>query len=371
MFAFAEKQRPIFSTWYIAALLPVLGVITGFLGSIFSSDILESFVSITNPFTNFDQVLWGPTFFWICLIFFAYILAMQQYAVNTQRSEDQNQLEGNIRQLEYTLSTMPPSTFLAALSGSLNACDKLITESEAYAEEEHESTNLTDLVRYVLDSMVALAEHWDKGIHEPDGEAVYRANIMWFYPIEKLSDDMGNNIYQRTKFLVSPNKEAAFLSIDGFLDVDLELTSSTKTKEFDKDPDIKPFSLPVTWPENAKKGKTVQNLPGAPAALVSEEPHWIGDTNEVADQCSQMAGFDKKTISEIKDYYANDEKGRSIISWPIINVEGHPIGAINIYRNKTRIGKNHENALLFVGIMLPFTLLIRDLLADIVSERQH
>ncbi|MBX3630311.1 MAG: hypothetical protein KF908_10490 [Nitrosomonas sp.] len=129
------------------------------------------------------------------------------------------------------------------------------------------------------------------------------------------------------------------------------------------DDEIEPFALGVTL-SGKLTGTALPNLPGAPIAFVTDKPSVISDAQAIAEFCEKTGCFSSDAINSIREFYSREEKGRSIISWPIKDAKGARIAVINIYRNKKDIALDEKRANRLVGILQPFTLMIRDLLAD-------
>ncbi len=378
--------------WLLDTVVPVIGVATGFVGSVFSTDILEAF-----PFDpeewfirpTLSNISFHASLFWLLLIVFSALLSRQQSRNHKQRKIDRESVSHQIKGLQDVLGTMPPVTFMDALSTAIQDCDAYIIGQKDIAEleEETEDPSFKDAIklakdrrnqaRFILSSMVALASEWDRTLISGPHGATYRANIMFFRSKEYLSalgDEAENSLFNAAKFIAGDSAKTAFDSLDGLLEVDLKMTyrdtnqptvnANGASGQIPHDDEVKPFALGVTFTK-IRGGDALPNLPGAPEAFVTQKPSVILTTEAIAEHCRNIGCFSPSVITAIHDYYSADTKGRSIISWPVKDARGGKIAVINIYRDKKDISLDETRAKRLVGILEPFTLMFRDILADI------
>jgi hypothetical protein len=387
--------------WLLDTIIPIIGVVTGFVGSVFSTNIIGAFPFDPNEWfirPTFSNLWNMASLFWALLFVFSGFLTKQQIRNHKQRKIDRDSVSQQIASLQRVLGTMPPVDFMDALSKTFQESDNFITDQKAIAESDSEITSQEERVdverakdrrnqaRYILSSMVALASQWDNTLISGTHGATYRANIMLFRSkeyIANLNVFAAHKLLTAAKFINCENTQDAFEALDGLLEVDCMMTYCAPTLLADKrkiqptedenkqnvkvipnDTEIKPFALGVTFPQHGVE-KNLPNLLGAPEAFATEAPSVISDTQTMVKDCIATGCFSVPEIESIGKYYNRDMKGRSIISWPIKDAIGTPIAVINIYRDKKDISLDEKRAKRLVGILAPFTLMFRDILADI------
>ncbi|TXI37220.1 MAG: hypothetical protein E6Q59_08190 [Nitrosomonas sp.] len=376
-------------SWILDAFVPILGLITGFWGSINSPIIKEAFPLNTEMWfiePTKTNISLQASVFWFLLICFSALLTFQQFRLHKRRKTDQTTLTNQIKNLENVLGTMPPVDFMDALSDAIKDCDSYITEQKAIAEfspnneDEEAAIDLAkdrkNQVRFILSNMIALASQWDNTLASGPHGATYRGNIMIFRSKEylaNLDDAAAKALFSSAKFIHGNDPKTVLQSLDGVLEVDVKMTYRSSSNQSDKannqsgfipyDDEVKPFALGVKL-ITTTGGLSSGTLPGAPEAFVTDRPTIIQDSKTIADLCKRTGCFQEVELASIEKYYDQDEKGRSIICWPIKDERGNGIAVINIYRDKKDISVDLNRANRLVGILQPFTLMFRDILAD-------
>lgn len=216
--------------------------LTGFVGSIYSSNIRDAFPFASNTWGMkiiSSNISVSASIFWILLITFVVSLAIQQFQRYMRRKVDQDTLTKQITDLKSVLGTMPPVDFMDALSKAIQDCDNYVTEQKAISEypipEGDDDTKRAIVLardrrnqaRFILSNMIALANQWDNTLISGPHGAIYRGNIMLFRSREelaKLNNFEASNLFSHTKFIVASDAKTAFESVDGILDLDLLMT---------------------------------------------------------------------------------------------------------------------------------------------------
>jgi hypothetical protein len=114
--------------------------------------------------------------------------------------------------------------------------------------------------------------------------------------------------------------------------------------DFTSDSKVKDALLPVYWSQNDQIHHNF-NMIGAPTAIVDGKDQFIADSIASIEQATQYNAALKK---EANDYFQADDKGRSIVSFPVATrhfktataLAPEPrlyFGAINLYRNEKDI----------------------------------
>lgn len=383
-------QKDKSTNWILDVFIPICGLLTGFLGSINSSSIKEAFPLNAEMWfiePTKENISTQASVFWLLLIFFSILLAVQQFKLHKRRKTDQDTLTNQINNLEKVLGTMPPVDFMDAVSKAFQDCDNYITGQKAIATDEYKAQNQSEeeaiklarnrknQARFILSNMIALASQWDNTLASGPHGAMYRGNIMVYRSkkyLENLDDVATKELFSYAKFIHGDNPKTALLSLDGILEVDIEMTYRSSSNQSDMasnqsgliphDDEIQPFALGVKLNTDAKS--LGDNLPGAPEAFVTDKPTIILDTTKIVNLCKETGCFKESALRSIEKYYEQDEKGRSIICWPIKNEKGDRIAVINIYRDKKDISVDLNRANRLIGILQPFTLMFREILTD-------
>ncbi len=353
-------QKDKSTNWIFDAFIPIWGLLTGFWGSINSSFIKEAFPLNAEMWfiePTKENISMQASVFWLLLIIFSILLAFQQFRLHKRRRADQDTLTNQISNLEKVLGTMPPVDFMDALSKAFQDYDNYITGQKAIAKYTAQNQSEEEVIklakdyknhtRFILSNMIALASQWDSTLTSGPHGATYRGNIMIFRSKEYLVnlDDTAAKILFSSAHFIHEDRKTALQSLDGILEVDIEMTYRSASNQSDKannqstliphDDEIKPFALGVKFPTPGKD--TLQNLPGAPEAFVTDRPTIIPDNTAIADLCKRAGFVENSELDSIEKYYEADAKGRSIICWPIKDAEGNRIAVINIYRDKKDI----------------------------------
>jgi len=366
-----NKKKKYHNFWVIianpiaGATIAGLAVISGFIVSIFSNEIKNSF-----PFffsldkTKYGSISYPALFFWLTFLIFLIVTALRQKIIDKEFDQKQERLIN-------TIQSLPPHDFamkyreeyykIFVAVEKLNLLRlKMENETDICNDKEDIST-MEETIRTILDVYVSLAQIWDNPDSLINEDTVYRANMMFYYDINTMPKSLESRLFNMNNFFVEKNISALKTTIDGVLVLeDNKFTTTTITEEPLPDEDISPLCLPITFSELSSKRN--QNLPGAPMAYIKKKTQWILDTSQIIDLCCKNDDFDGVTKKKIIDYYKSDTKGKSIISMPLqllINDDDfYSLGVINIYRNKSMMLQNEIRAEQFSAFLEPFNSLL-------------
>src|SRR5208283_157401 len=121
--------------------------------------------------------------------------------------------------------TMPPSDFLYAFRDIYEECAEALNAAVA---ESPTQDSIEKAIRVVCRGLATLAQRFDGA----SGHFIYAANVMHYRPISKLEPMELKEIRERLRFC---EPELDISTLDGVLDLDLNLSTATRTE--DREPD--------------------------------------------------------------------------------------------------------------------------------------
>lgn len=350
----------------VGSIVAGLAVFAGFVVSIFSNDIRDSFpIYFSFDPANYNGISYPALLFWLTFIFFLLFTAVRQKFRDSEIILQRDNLVN-------TIQSLPPHNFAIKYRDEYNKINQLLNDLEILLDlckkdEGGENNTDSDLsffeenIRIILDAYVNLAQIWDTPDSLIEDNTVYRANIMFYYDMSEIPVAIEQNLLKMRNFFVEKNLSAIKSSIDGVLVLeDNKFTTTTASSDPVPDLDIKSLCMPVTFKDSTNK--RMQNLPGAPKAVEKDKPQWILNTQDIAGICQNEGHFDGEVLEKIKKYYREDSKARSIISMPLKRVssdDSHSlVGVINIYRNRKFLLRNEIRAMQFACFLEPFNSLL-------------
>jgi len=340
-----------------------MGVAAGALGSIFSTELKDSF-----PFTSEIVEPTKILLFWGFLFVFGLLFGGVQWAhlrANARAHHELSTLVGDIMSL-------PPRGFLQFFSdlygtsegASLNAINAPNPTNDHFEET----------LRMILTSIATLAMLYHDDSDRKKGPR-YATNIMLYRELKDLPPEEKKAVQERL-WLFEGEPDTCF----GALDLIKEFSSSTSNKN-EKDEFIKkPFAFPVPYidePLDDRKIKKSLLLPGAPWAFITKEFHSFLNPEELIAFVEQKMDFRPTTrdkfIEKLRNYFSSPEgqKVKSFISIPIpppdFDKNSRPIGILNIHRDTPDMFKDKGNKL-FPHLIHPFLGILSRLLVHYDSK---
>lgn len=360
------------------AAFPIVAVLIGLIATFYNREIRSAW-----PFTWLDggqfwangPVVFHALSFWLLILVFAISLTMREALRSSDVEKIRSRYNDRLDELKLLTETSPPKAFLSqydtlfgkAMDTNNRAIIAARKSTEEYAPGEDP---LTRGVRFVLDVMLQLAKRWDTPTDvESIEQRTYRANIMWCWLKENVSDDdMKAQLHSLADRLYDFEEvDDLFDASDGFLKVEIQL-STKEESEGEADTEIDDLVLVL----NTNQHKSPRNLPGAPLAAATGKANYVANTKNIHTFAKSQDGLEDQDLEKIKAYYDSDDKGRSIISLPIpFDFDGRelrlPLAVANIYRDHEGIMGDESRALQFAHLMVPFVGLLRRLLIEMTE----
>lgn len=338
--------RRIIQSPALAGVNIVFGVLAGLLGTIYHDSLVDS-VPLVWLIHGFD-IEYGPwntpaLWFWVLLVVFALLWTTREGMATADRRRER-------LELETLIVTIPPPDFLDLYEKTYKFC----VRQELIALQP-ETENADKELRWVLDGLITLADRWD---YITGGKHVYRANVMIDSGDKSAWTDAmceaGHGCYGATEW------PAAMVQADGGLWVNQRLATSNAA-DGEPDADVTPLLLLYARDDN----KDI-NIGGAPEAFVAGAMRYVSDTADLAKRFPK--GLPGSSQAHLQNYYADDDKARSVISLPVPGQE-RLLGVLNIYRDSPGIMGTEARAENFARLLVPFMVLVGRILDKIDVTR--
>ena len=332
----------------LAGINTLFGAIAGLLGTIYHTDLVASvpLVWLIDGFRIESGTL-SPTavLFWGFLLLFAALWSTRESLAARDRRRERVELEALIE-------NVAPPDFLEDYERLYKACVNL----EKVAMQNSADKSADGELRLVLDALITLAARWDYNTGGKD--SVYRANVMVDVGERQNWDAefcaAGHGCYGESEW------PAVFAQADGGLWVDKHLATAYSA-EGKLDDDVAPLLL--LYSKNRDKDI---NIGGAPEAFVACKMRYVSDTAYLATRFPN--GLPGNSKQKVEQYYANDEKAKSIIALPVPGSD-RLVGVLNIYRDSPGIMGSQTRAENFACLLAPFVALVGQILAKVDISR--
>ncbi|MFL5306222.1 MAG: hypothetical protein ACJ8F1_13475 [Polyangia bacterium] len=336
-------------------VVTVLGLVTGLLGSLWSTEILEAARLGIRA-----QHLARPIKFLVCFTITAFGFYARQLFLDGDRdraqtalTESQERLEESSRKIPELVRTLPPRDFLADLG-------IIFEKSLVIAAESASDVEIGESLRLSLEGIATLAQKFDTG---PEA-ATYAANVMLFLPPEKIGG-WENHV----RFIETG---VAAQNLRGLLVLPRSLSATSKGGH---DVAIEEFALPIpkeTGSDRNTGGTGWRLLPGAPMAFDRKRFEFFVDTRELADWSRQHGDFPQYLVKQLEDYFReNASQIAGFMSVPLFQptTQYNPadnrnaIAVLNVHWSGARRLRYPEAAENFSAVIAPLrALLAKELL---------
>ncbi|MEZ8533756.1 hypothetical protein AB9R81_11705 [Vibrio cyclitrophicus] len=351
----------------------------GALASLFATDILD----FTLPRT-WEAFLHGsvhlPSTIFFATAFLLFLLFSLSRWVTT--AQDRVVLD--------SMLTMPPHDFWAYFGKNYVLVSQLVDKNTAEglsaagedvsdkSEEEIQKHNvnldairedMNEAVRQILDATINLVKKWDAS-NLRSNSVVYRANVM---TVTYFGTDDGQTPIESEK-AETLNKLAMSYTIQpfgahysGFISLE-DSTFTTTTETSQSTPDSRnPIAFPFTLKNNRLSSPVTSNLWGAPRAVVSGQPSYVSNVDEIPQKYLKEGGIlDKKIHENLQKYYTDKSVAHSILSIPLhdgSNLETRYV--LNIYRDQEGLLFDGSKVSDFTDIIRPYSTALGRLLQSI------
>jgi len=349
-----------------AAVVSLLAVVTGFVGSLFSPEIKAAF-----PFYwGSGRFSWEAALFWGFLVGTGLLYWWRQVVVDRDRKGAEDALLGQSNKLEELIRTLPPGDFLEAFGRNYSGCSGLVYDLLVGHEEERERATVESALQTVLLAMAGLARHYDG---TPD-DVVYGSNLMTYMAGSEIPNPVPGHLEEAARFLGGTIEEKRG-ELQGVLWLRSEYSGRVPgdaTSGDTPDPSLRALVLPIPRTE-----KTVQGawrvLPGAPLAFCRKRPNGYEDTATMATFCEVEGDFPPSVIQELRGYFGEPQSQgiKSLVSLPVLSPrDSECLGIVNIHRDRPNILKQPDAQALFFGVMGPFCVLVAYLIEILEISRQ-
>lgn len=337
-----------------AAVVTLLGLFAGLLGSLYADDIKAAFPFVIGygPISRPAALFWGAALATTVLFFFG------QRAGEADRKESETRLDQRSAELSRLVRTLPPSDFLSTFRKIFWDCGNALVETVNSQPAELTPDAIEGAIRIVLFGVATLAQKFDAAA--PD--VVYASNIMLFRPADTLSASEGENVRSFLRF--SP-AETDLRALRGVLVLERKLSTTTAGgTPPGADDSLIPLALPVPAEIRDQRTGRWKALPGAPMAFSTGGLESYIDTLTLGAWCRRDGDFPESTAAAIDDYFRSDRARfvRSFISIAIKPLQGDAVGVLNIHRNQPGLLEEKEPVQQFAPLVSPFIFVLIRLL---------
>jgi hypothetical protein len=337
-----------------AAVVTLLGLFAGLLGSLYADDIKAAF-----PFVIGNGPVSRPAaLFWIAALATTLMFFFGQRAAEAERKESETRLDLRSAELSRLIRTLPPSDFLSTFRKIFWDCGNALVETVNSAPEELTREAIEGAIRIVLFGVATLAQKFDAAA--PD--VVYAANIMLFRPAINLSGNDGEKVRANLRFLPT---ETDLRALRGVLILERTLSTTTASgSPPGADDSLTPLALPVPTEIRDQQTGRWKALPGAPMAFSTGGLEAYVDTLTLGAWCRREGDFPESIAAGIDEYFRSNraQSVRSFISIAIKPLRGDAIGVLNIHRNQPGLLEEKEPVQQFAPLVSPFVFVLIRLL---------
>lgn len=337
-----------------AAVVTLLGLFAGLLGSLYADDIKAAF-----PFVIGNGPVSRPaTLFWSAALTTTVLFFFGQRAGEADRKESETRLDQRSAELSRLVRTLPPSDFLSTFRKIFWDCGNALVETVNSPPDELTADAIEGAIRIVLFGVATLAQKFDAA--SPD--VVYASNIMLFRPAHTLSGSEAENVRSFLKFVPA---ETDLRALRGVLVLKPKLSTTTASgTPPGGDESLIPLALPVPIEIRDERTGRWKALPGAPLAFSTGGLEAYADTLTLGDWCRRDGDFPESTAAAVDEYFRSNRARlvRSFISVAVKPLQGDAIGVLNIHRNERGLLGEKEPVQQFAPLVSPFIFVLIRLL---------
>lgn len=344
MRAWGRDRSQMASQWWFPAVVVVVGVFAGFLGSVFAHDIQTSV-----PFGwGTGPVVWPAVFFWAALLGFAALFALALHTRNAQSTSALAELKERSSELQTLIRTLPPKNFLVTFEDLF----KVSFDVDSRAGDSEEGLKASIVV--ALGGIASLVRTFETRDDNPQ----YSINLMVFRPTGQIRpEDLAKHV-----IFAEPGYNPR--TWDGVLQLRQEFAYRFDQETMQLDSDTEPLMLPIPEASYRVDNGRPAILPGAPSVFCDpSKAAGFDNTLELATWCRENSALRSSVADEIERYYASGA-GKAIRSFICLPIAVTPNGGAPVTIGVLTIQSSRpgflpgEKAGQFVPLATPFVMLI-------------
>ncbi|UXU90021.1 hypothetical protein [Burkholderia sp. S-53] len=356
----ANIAEPIFGFPFFGGVTSALGVLAGFLGSIYDKQIEAAGYHL---WTSRESTEFWLSVFAVGISFSGTVWAQSR---DTRRGRSEMLKETDrLKAMVNRLHSLPPSGYLGAFEERLEEAGQAAVLALTMPLDKSE---VEQAIRTVLATLLDLARKF----HEPEPSgARYGVNIMMFRTVDNNISATELQAIEGTMHLW--DKTGDLRRYKGYLELmPVFSVSSDDTEKVDST--LHPLALPVphTPSNNPRDWGRSAVLPGAPWTFVTGDASGFATTDHVAMKAEQ-GDFAPSLVDSVRAYFKQaKQRGISgMVSLPLPAYPGYEMidpniggrmGVLNIHRNiEDFMGEGQLD--LFAPLAAPFCALLARLIA--------
>ena len=343
----AMAAKPIYATMATALLF-----FAGVFGSLYSPEIRSAF-----PFgLGLGPIHWPAVIFWVCGLIGVMMIRTNLDAADRERARAEGQLIDQTKKLEELIRTLPPVDFLQHFKAFYDLAYEAFSQGQTNQSGSDEAKDANSTVQFLLFCLLALIQKFEaKGL-----DLVYSGNVMLYMPVESMPDRTKAEVRARLRFI---EPETDLSALEGILDLETDLSTSTRNDGEGPDESLASMAFPVPRIKQHERSHLWRVLPGAPLAFVTGEVFGYTDTAQLIEWCRTEGDFAPSISDQIVEYFRHGA-GRNIksfVSFPLISpIEKRAIGVINVHCDHTGMLEEKEQSKHLWLLLAPFISLLAE-----------
>lgn len=353
-----------------AFFISAMAFIAGFLGSVWTEDIKNSF-PLNGKCTGYnlpEDINWHAVIFWSLTVVWGFLFwlrerfkSKRQAVVTAQTAKfaaQASELIGATTAVRLAVETLPNEQFREALARQMSFVQALLDDA-FQRETDLDPDEIAGIARYLIGAVANLARLYDLKT-----ETQYGAQLMLYLPRDH-SAKMTDEARQAVRFVPARCKQDS-AEIEGFLWLEKSLTA-TALLDSHKDPAAQAISLIL--PTRNEIGGEWGILPGAPLAFRDgqRDPEAISfrGIDDMRDVAAGGYKIESGILSELSAYYSERGEGclvRSTLAIPLMRRRLSPEGkgvksvfaVLNIWSGAPNmLGGSDRRRAIFAAVVVP------------------
>lgn len=296
-----HKRRDCFAGPNFGTFTAVMAVATGVEGSLWSSQIRDSFELVFTHGVIIQNLECSSLIFWVMFVVTSASYLGHHRAQDSLREDTQKNLEIQVKLLQTRVAivpelvrTQPESAFQSSINEKFEECYQLVEEwqdsvtgSHSQRTEAERVPGILAVLHRISKAIAIIMELYDR---QSGAAGSYCANIM---------------IFVKAEVAIRHQLPLLFHESEDNLLGHLLLTRSAQTtiKENISQASIEPISLPVPKSRKSGDGKRWASLPGAPFSFHEKEICVFADTKTVRDWCDKRGNLKPDMIDKVEKHF--------------------------------------------------------------------